>query len=453
MIVSLAGIDILFAVHVVSFRVGEQLKRTADHVQAEHGVEVGVVAALGLKRDFEIDKACHICDESGKFGLRDLFEHVFQELDDREEVHIAFKHVGVAVRVFEKRRAHVVEKRSDLDVAFEHELKLSVDVTAVVRDGLNDEKLILRESRDELLKDCAKVDVVVFARLEGRCDVDGFAYGETINVVEVGVFCKVFAAKDVGARVGECDVEMLDLQGERQRHVVLRAVAHIGQVGSRALFVLVKDVARFHLEEFCAEHFGAVALAVVKHFSHHKSAAFACNSISDVEFVRRNVFARSDRAEVLLVVRLHEVARLRGSGEIDCHSLALFSEDVVLLTAVCDVFDCNLFFVTVACRGDRRKRVETLAHKSQGRAKRKVDRIRCVKVYLEIASDFFIEQIFELESQQIFGDVFKDGSEQDVAKSKRELIFVDEQRKRKVFVGEIDFAGSGAVFCHKRFVG
>ena len=334
MVVSLAGIDIFFAVHVVSFRVGEQLKRTAYHVQAEHGVEVGVVAALGLKRDFEVDKACHVCDESGKFGLRDLFEHVFQELDDREEVHIAFKHVGVAVRVFEKRRTHVVEKRSDLDVAFKHELKLSVDVAAVVRNGLNDEKLILRESRNELLKDCAKVDVVVFARLEGRCDVNRFADGETIHVVEVGVFCKVFAAKDVGARVGECNVEMLDLQRERHRHVVLRAVAHVGQVGNRALFKLVKDVARLDFVEFVAEHFRAVALAVVKHFSHHKSAAFARNSVSDVEFVRRNVFTRNNRAEVLLVVRLHEVARLCGNGGIDCHSLALFSEDVVLLAAV-----------------------------------------------------------------------------------------------------------------------
>ena len=307
-IVSLRRIDVIFTVHVVALAVREQLERTADHVYAEHIVEIGVVAALGLNRDFEIDVACDVRDKFAQFGVAEFADNVHKQFDDREEVHIAVKRVRIAVGVLDDCRSHIVEKRGNLNVALYHELNLTIDVTAVVRDGLNDEKFVCRKSRNERLKHGAQINVV--ARLEACRDVDGFAYGEAIHVVEVGVFRKFVAVENVGARVGERNVEMLDFKRERQCHIVLGSVRNVRFVGNRARNVLVDDVACRDGVEFVAEFFGSVTRAVVDDFSHHKLSAFAEHSVSDVELIARNGFARSDRAEVLLVVRLHEVALL-----------------------------------------------------------------------------------------------------------------------------------------------
>ena len=61
-----------------------------------------------------------------------------------------------------------------------------------------------------------------------------------------------------------------------------------------------------------------------------------------------------------------------------------------------------------------------------------------------------IEQVFDVESEQIFGDVFEDGVKEFVSEFQSEQISVDEHRQSEFFVAEVDCARLCAA-CHKRF--
>ena len=417
MIVSLARIDVVFAVNVVSLLVGKKRERAADHVDAEHIVIFAVVAALGLQSNREIDVACNVCDEVDKFGRLDVFDDLFEQFEDGKQIHVAVKLVIVAC-VLDKLRAHVVEQCRNLNIRVNDELDGTIYVAAIVRLRLDDEKLLVGEAGQERFKHCAQIDVVFFAGLELRGDVDGFAERKSIDVVHIGVLCKLVAAKHVRTGVGECDIKVLDRKAERKRRVVFCAVRNEGFVCECArnelvdIFCVVARNDNFFFRR--AENFAAVAFAVVNDF--HR-IGFVCG------FVEHNsVFCIASYA-----VKAHvgsDCTHIATVAFFDVVAVFVRSEHVVRCVRIFELADKS-FFVLFGCRIDGIF-VVSVAVESESHVNGEVDAVGRVEFDLHAAVDFLIEQVFDIESEQIFGDVFEDRVEELVSELQGEQVFVDE---------------------------
>ncbi len=441
-VVSLARVDIFFARYAGLFFFREQLERAANHINAEHIVVVGIVAALGLKSYAEVDVTCNVRNEVGQLRRIDVCNNLLKQLDDGEQIHIAVELVAL-VGVLDKFGTHKVEQCRNLNVNVQNELQGTIHVTAVVRLRLDDEKLLVRKAREERLKHRTQIDVVVRAALELRRNVDGFAEREAVNVVHIGVLCKFVAAEDVRTRVGERNVEILDRKFERERHIVLAAVVDVGLVCNRARNVLVNRNRAFIVFEHriwgLVEQFAAVALAVVENSDEIRlfyafigldfvlGIAIFCGNF--VFFFRRNC------TDVVAVFALDVVAVcVLLEYVVDFGIVDLFCKAFLVRVRSCIV---GIFVVSVA--------VETECDVNG-----KVDAVGRVEFDLQSAVDFLIEQVFDVESEQIFGDVFEDCVKEFVAEFQGEQVFVDEHRKSKFFVAEVNVACLCAA-CHKRF--
>ncbi len=400
-----------------------------------------VVATLRLKSDAQVEITCDvgnkICQLVGV--ILQLFDDLFEQFDDCKQVHIAVELVAV-VGVLDKFGAHEVEQCRNLNVNVQNKLQGAIYVAAVVRLRLDDEKLLFGKVKPQQLKHCAQIDVVVRAALELRCDVDGFAEREAVNVVHIGVLCKFVTAEDVCARVGERDVEILDCKRKFERHIVLAAVCDVRLVCRRACNVLVNRNRRFavfeHREFVVGKFFATVALAVVDNFAQIRNVYALVNHHFVLGVAFGFVVVWSDRTHIVAVFALDVVA------------VCVLSEDVIGRAGIVDLV-CKVLFVGVAsCVVGIF--VVSVAVETERNVKRKIDAVRCVELHLDACVEFVIEQLLEVESEQIFGDIFDDCVKEFVAELQGEQISVDKHRQSEVFVAEVDVACVRSA-CHKRF--
>ena len=337
---SLARVYVMLARDVGLFFFREQLERAAHHINAEHIVIFGIVAALRLKSYAEVDVTCDVCDEFCQtIGVVfEFFKHVFEQLDNREQVHITVELI-VVVGVFDKCGTHKVKQCRNLNIYVQNKLQGTIYVAAVVRLRLDDEKLLCGEAREERLKHRAQIDVIVRAALELRRNVDGFAERKAVYVVHIGVLCKFVAAADVRARVGERNVEILDCKSEFERHIILAAVADVGLVCNRARNVFVNRNRVFIVFEHrkfvgAVEQFAAVALAVVEHFDEIRNIyafvrldfvlciAFACFNV--VFFFGRDCANRVAALDIVTCVALLKDVVVCRTVDLVCKAFVLF---------------------------------------------------------------------------------------------------------------------------------
>ena len=444
MVVSLARVNVVLVVFVkFALRFIKKRERAAHHVNAEHIMVIGIVSALGLQSDAEVDVTCNIRNEIDQLCLVDVFDDFLEQIDDGEQIHIAVKLIVIAC-ILDEFGTHEVEKRRNLNVCIDHELQRTVDIAALVRLRLDDEELIVCKAREEGLKHCAQIDLVVFATLELRRNVNGFAESESVNVVHIGVFCKFVAAEDVCARIGERNVEILDCKTEFERGVVLAAVADVRFVCNCACNVLVNGFAFEHRKFRRIVYFTAVAFAVVNDFQQVESIG-ALIAVDDI-FVITIVSSLNFTAVVGLDCT-HEVAA-RALFYVIARSRFRFSENVVLARSVLNLFGKGCFgaFGVVGIF------VVSVAVKTERNVNGEVDAVGRVEFDLQAAVDFLIEQVFDIESEQFFGDILENGVKEFVAEFQREQVFVDEHRKSKFFVAEADVA-SVCVCGNGRLVG
>ena len=89
--------------------------------------------------------------------------------------------------------------------------------------------------------------------------------------------------------------------------------------------------------------------------------------------------------------------------------------------------------------------VESFTVETEGCGNFEVDLVCRVEFELQTAVDLLIEQVFDIEAEQTFGDIFENGVEEHIADRNGKQILVDEDCKSEVFVAEIDIVTRGCV--------